>query len=594
MLSAEQIAGLYKERLARLAPRHARMAEVSDVYYGRVELPLPELGKRERAAVPNLCRQGTDQLGRRVASVIPNQTWPAVRPNIESSVERARLRRQVAYGWWEHSKMRKLLRRRGRWYITYASAPVIVRPDQKLRIPRWEPTSPFDLFPSAEALDCITPDDVIVRHTKTLRWVRDNYPDAYVRVHKKQNPSLDDTVTCLEYIGADEIVWVVCGHEQSQNEWGVKPAAETMSVEMTRLPNRAGLCWAVVPEQTSLDAAAGQFDDILGMYATQAAMMALQILAARKALWPEIWHVNPNTMAIPQVIQSPDPTTGTPGKLINGIIDRAQLDPGFQGTQIIDRLEYSQRQTAGLPAELGGSGSQNVRTGRRGSQIMSASIDFTIAEAQDALAEALHDENIRAAEIDKAYFNESKSFYVSTKGAQGKVDYKPSDIWESTEHMVEYPLAGTDLSDLVINGGQRVGMGTMSKRSFMDIDPLVSDAEAEAQRVNFEGIDAAAFSGLQTLVSQPEGPLQLHHVMEIRRRVREGEDWGDVYLEVHRELQEAQSQGAPAGSPEVQTGLATPGQGSEIPSIPGLGPGAADMTALLSQLGVADMATKAR
>jgi len=595
--SPEQIAGLYRDRVARLADRHARMQEVSDVYYGRVELPLPELSKREKAAVPNLCQQGTDQIARRVASVLPNQTWPSARPGIGTSDSKAKLRRQVAYGLWEHSKMRKLLAHRARWYITYASAPAIVRPDPKLRIPRWELHSPFDIFPSQEHIDCFTPSDVIVRHWRTLAWVKENYPEAEMRLAKREKPSPDDVHEVLEFIDGDEVCFCVLARQDATRQYGQPPAPERLSVELTRVPNRAGMCWAVIPERVALDAPAGQFDGILGMYATQAALMALQIIAARKAIWPTTWMVNPNGPAIPHVSQDPDPRTGQPGVLVNGIIDRQQLDPGYQGQATIDHLEQSQRQTAALPAELGGSGSQNVRTGRRGSQIMSASIDFTIAEAQDAFAEALHDENLRAAAIDKAYFNETKNFYVSTKGAKGKVEYKPSDIWGDTvEHIVEYPIAGTDLSDLVINGGQRVGMGTLSKRSFQDIDPLVSDAEAEEQRVKFEAIETAGLTAIQTLAANPDGPMQLPDLARIARKMFvEQKVWYEAVAEVQEEKQAEQAQGAPLGAPETMPGLAMPGQGAEVPAtIPGLGPGGEDITSLLSQLGVADQAVRMR
>ena len=595
--SPEEIAGLFRDRVTRLADRHARMREVSDVYYGRVELPLPELSKREKAAVPNLCQQGTDQMARRAASVLPNQLWPATRPGIGISDERAKLRKQVAYGLWEHSKMRKLLAHRARWYITYASAPVIVRPDDKLRIPRWELHSPFDVFPSQEQIDCYTPDDVIVRHYRTLGWLRDNYPVAAARLAKRDQPSPDDVHECVEYIDSEEVVWCVLARADATSEYGVRPAPDRLSVEMTSVPNRAGMCWAVIPERVSLDAPAGQFDAILGMYATQAALMALQIIAVRKAIWPTTWIVNPNGPAIPNKISDPDPRTGTPGVLVNGILDRQQLDPSFQAQATIDHLEQSQRQTAALPAELGGSGSQNVRTGRRGSQIMSASIDFTIAECQDAFAEALHDENLRAAAIDKAYFNTTKNFYVSTKGARGKVEYTPGDIWgDSVEHIVAYPVAGTDLSDLVINGGQRVGMGTMSKRSFMEIDPLVDDAEAEDQRVKFEALEAAFFTGLQTMANNPDGPWQSPDVARFAKKmIGDDKPWYVAADELQKEKQAEQAQGAPMGAPETMPGLAMPGQGAEVPpAIPGLGPGSEDVTSLLSQLGVADQAVRMR
>jgi hypothetical protein len=602
VLSAEEIAGLYKQRAARLSARHARMREVSDVYYGRTQLPLPELSKNEKAAVPNLCRQGTDQLALRAALVLPNLDWPSLRPGIDIRDQLADTRRRVNYGWWEANNYPRITARRARRLITYASGPVAIRPDESIMKgggPRWETLNPFDVFPSFEHEDCITPTDTIITHVRTADWLKTYAPEAWAKVRKRPEGSADDTYTCLEYITAKEIVWCLCGHQPDQNEmqWGTPPAMESSAALMGRpVPNRAGMNWVVIPEQTCLDAPAGKFDDILGMYAYQAAMMALQILAARKAIWPEMWFVNPNTMATPHIAQSPDPRTGTPGKLVNGIIDRAQLDPGFQGMQTIDHLEYNMRQTAGLPAELGGSGSQNVRTGKRGNQIMSASIDFTIAEVQNAIADSAKEENLRAAAIDKAYFNTSKTMYVSWKST-GKVTYKPSEAFEDDAHCVtRYPIAGTDLSDLVINAGQRVGMGTMSKRSFMDIDPLVDDPDGEQKLVMFEALEAAALTAIQTLAANPDGPMQLPDYERIYRKVfAEDMSLFDAIAAVQEEKQAEQAQGAPMGAPETMPGLAMPGQGAEVPAgIPGLGPGSEDMTALLSQLGVADQAVRMR
>lgn len=590
-MTPEEIASLYRARKERLATRHARMREVSDVYNGRVELPLPELSKFERASVPNLCQQGTDQLARRIASVLPNQIWPALRPGIQKSEDLADKRRQIAYGWLEHSHPRKLFSRRARWFVTYASAPAIVRPDAKLSMPVWEPYSPLDTFPSPGHIDSYTPDDVILRHKRTLGWIKARYPDAAAKVDKPRECTPDEEFEVLEYIGADEIKFCVMGKADPQAVWGGNNEPNT--VEMVSLPNRAGICTAVIPERVSLDAPTGQFDGILGMYATQAALMALSVIATRRAIWPHTWLVNPNTGAHPHIVQQPDAETGTPGIVVNGIIDRQQLDPSFRADQVIDRLEFAQRQTAGLPQELGGTGSENVRTGRRGNQIMSASIDFTIAEAQDALAEALHEENKRAVEIDRAYFPKSKSIYVSTKGVRGKVDYKASEVWEDgAEHIVEYPIAGTDLSDLVINGGQRVGMGTMSKRSFMDIDPLVSDAEAEENRVRMEQVEQGFFVGWQAKLADPAGPWRDEHAAEFAERLARGEKWYQIVKDINKELQEKQAEGAEGA--ETMPGLAPQGAPGEIPSINEPGPSMGNLTQILNQLGSADTALAVR
>lgn len=593
MKQPDEIAALYGQRQERLADRHARMREVSDVYNGRVDLPLPELARNERASVPNLCQQGTDQLARRTASVIPTMIWPALKPGKKVSEDLADKRKQVAYGFWEKSNIRKMLARRARWYITYGSAPAIVRPDPVLKIPKWELHSPFDMFPAATHIDGYTPEDVIVRHKRPLSWIEQHYPDAALVLSKPRNCPKSELFEVLEFIGTEYIQFVALG--KATFDPNGYQTLEANSVELKTVPNRAGICWSVIPERVSLDATVGQFDSILGMYATQAALMALQIIATRRAIYKPVWLSNPNTGAHPEVVQEPDIESGTPGIVVNGIINDLNLDPSFQAQATIDSLEGSMRQTAALPAELGGSGSQNVRTGRRGSQIMSASIDFTIAEAQDALAEALHEENKRAVAIDKAYFNRSKPIYVATKGVRGMVHYKPSEVWEEgAEHIVEYPIAGTDLSDLVINGGQRVGMGTMSKRSFMDIDPLVSDAEAEENKVRMEQVEQGFFVGWQEQMADPNGPWQTEHVADFAARLARGEKWYDVVKDINDELKKKQAEGAQPGSPEAQPGLAPPGAPGSIPTIGEPEPSMGNLTQMLSQLGVADQALSMR
>ena len=595
MRSAQDIAELYHARQSRLAPRHARMRRVSSVYSGDAPLPLPELRADEQAAVPNLVQLGADQLARRTASVLPNVACPPLRPGIKASEEKADKRRLVLHGWWERSKVRKLNRQRAAWFITYSSAPAIVRPDPVSGMPRWELHSPFDVYPSRMRLGDFTPTDVIVRHTHTLAWLTDHYPEAAAAVHRRRDTGPDTGFDVLEYIDADDICFVVLG-QTDRDDYGTTPDPESMAVELVRRPNRARMCWAVIPERPALDAPIGHFDNIIGMYETQAALMALEILAVRRAIWPEPWLENPNNAAQPRIIQHPDRAAGTPGIITNGRLTTVQMDPSFRSVNTMDRLESAQRQTAGMPAELGGVSQSNVRTGRRGGQIMSASIDFTIAEAQDALAEALHAENERAIAIDKGYFDRTKTIYVSGKGMRGKVDYKPSDTFEKgAEHVVSYPIAGTDLSDLVINGGQRVGMGTMSKRSFQEIDPLVDDVDVETQRVAFEAVEAAFMASMQTLASNPEGPWQAPDMARLAKLMfADGLVFYEAVAQLQAEKQAEQAQGAPEGMPETMPGLAQPGQGAEVPVVGEQSPSLQNMTSLLSSLGVTDQALRAR
>jgi hypothetical protein len=592
---AEEIAHLYQSRVDRLGPLHARMVEVRDTYNGDVVIPLPEISKHEQATVANLTQRGLDAIAQRAASVLPDLHYPALRPSIKASVEKATTRRKVNYGWWERTGIRRVMQRRARWFLGYAQAPVIIRPDPKLQIPVWEPFSPLDTFPAPTRLDGIEPDDVIVRHKRTKRWIEERYPEAAGLVRKPKDCPPDAVFDVLEYIDDREIVFVVLG-QADDDQFAATPEKVTMAVEMVRLDNRAGVCWAVVPGRISLDRPVGQFDAILGMYQTQAAITAMEIIALRKTIFPDTWLVNANTGAQPHIVQEPDYELGQPGIVVNGIIDRQQIPPNFAAGQIAARLEGAQRDTAGLPPELGGMSQSNVRTARRGSQVLGASIDFTIAEAQDTFTQSLHAENVRAIEIDKAYFNTSKSFYVSTKGQQGLVEYKPSETFEAkAEHIVSYPLAGTDLSDLVINGGQRVGMGTMSKRSFMKIDPLVDDVDAEEAQIKMEGVDAAFFAAFQEQMATPEAPWQMEQVADFAKRLAGGQVWYEAVAEINRELQEKQAEGAVPGSPEAMPGLAPPGApGAGVPTVGEPSPSMGNLTQLLNQLGSADTAMAMR
>ena len=196
-LSAEEIHSLYTSRKKLLAARFARMNQVASVYDGTLSLPLPAWAKSEidQAAVPNLLEMGTDQTARRVSSVLPNLSWPSLHPGFEAPDQRADMRRQANYGWWERNNFRSQMEQRSRWLIGYASAPVIIRPDRNLIKgggPRWDMVHPYDMFPGPRALGDFTPHNVIVRHKRTLGWLRDRFEIPMARLKLGPKPSPDD------------------------------------------------------------------------------------------------------------------------------------------------------------------------------------------------------------------------------------------------------------------------------------------------------------------------------------------------------------------------------------------------------------------
>ena len=229
----------------------------------------------------------------------------------------------------------------------------------------------------------------------------------------------------------------------------------------------------------------------------------------------------------------------------------------------IDRLERAQRLTAGIPQEFGGESTSNIRTGRRGEAVLSAVVDFTVQEAQRIMARSLQEENRLAIDLCKAYSGGRKrSFYVSTKNAKGAVDYVPNENFDSNDNVVSYSHPGADINNLVIGGGQRVGMGTMSKRSFMAIDPLVEDPEFEHDTVIAEQLEQALLSSVQQQAS--EGVIPAGDLARIMELVKNDQmELAEAVEKVQREAQERQAEVMPAGSPETMPGLAAPGMGAE-------------------------------
>jgi hypothetical protein len=277
-----------------------------------------------------------------------------------------------------------------------------------------------------------------------------------------------------------------------------------------------------------------------------------------------------------------------------GDLREAGQAQGTASGSLIDRLERSMRITSGTPAEFGGESTTNIRTGKRGDAILSAVVDFPVQEAQEILAASLQEENKRAIAISKTYFGEQRrSFYVSRNSKH--VNYVPNKDFETDENNVTYSYAGADANALVVGLGQRIGLGTMSKRSAQEVDPLIADPEREHDRVIQEALEQALLSSVQQQAQAGTiPPADLAKIMQIV--ISDKLPLAEAIEKVNKMAQERQATAAPMGSPETQPGLSAPGMGMEQPGSlppategPTAGPeGAAptpDLQSLLAQLG---------
>tara|TARA_B100001142_G_scaffold65237_1_gene64684 strand:- start:6411 stop:8177 length:1767 start_codon:yes stop_codon:yes gene_type:complete len=563
--TVEEIVAIYGARSQATDLLKSKMRTLRDYYNGDVIVPLPEINADEQSAVANLLAQGLDQTAMRIASTRPDIYCPPSDPSRKRSRDNSQITRKALFGWWEHSRMDLQLAKRARQLIGYSTTVTQLRFNADTGCPEWHLRDPLTAYPATLlGVDDMLPRDCIFAYERPLGWLHNNYPEVGQIFQSDSDAGPDTGIELIEYVGPDETVLIAMRGPVNTGLFAtsVYDSGENVVVELERVENRLGVTPVVCAQRISLDASQGQFDGILGMYQMQARLMALEVIAVQKGVFPDTWLVG-RAGETPQIVNPADGLTGEVGVIRGGELRDMALQPGYMTNPAIDRLERAQRLTAGIPPEFGGESSTNIRTGRRGDSVLSAAVDFPVQEAQRIMARSLQEENKLAIDMSKAYAgNRSKSFYVTTKNAKGPVDYTPNSNFDSTDNVVSYSQAGADINNLVIGGGQRVGMGTMSKMSFMAIDPLVEDPEFEHDSVIAEQLEAALLSSLQQQAAEGAiPPADLARIMDL---VANNElELAEAVERVQREAQERQAKEVEAMSAEAMPGLAQPGMGAE-------------------------------
>jgi hypothetical protein len=584
MKSVEEIVALYKERLDAQGPILNQMREVRQLANGDVIVPLNELDRNTRSSVANLLVQGLDQMSMRVSSTMPSPYFPALREGQDRSMRLARDRKRAMLAIWDGNRMNMKMRRRARHLLAYSNSPVFIKPNFDKRIPEWQLRNPLDTFPAPSVdIDNPVPDNCIFTYGRTYRWLTQNYGDAINGILRVGNPSWDTMFKILEYVCDNEVVTVVLGAEKTLDPMTGAYSMGAPAVELERVINKTGMPLVVVPQRITLDKPHGQFDGLLGMYYTRARLQALTEIAIERGIFPDEYLVA-RQGDNPEIIQIADGKTGQLGVVKGGDIQQLQTNPGYKTDVALDRLERQERLEGAIPAEFGGESGTNIRTGRRGDSVLAATVDFRVQEAQDIFASSMVQEDKIAIAIEKTYWgNSSKSFFIPGMGG-GVKDYTPNKMWETDFHYVSYSAAGSDVNNLIVGLGQRLGTGLMSKESAREADPLISDPELERDRIVAEGIEAALLSSIQAQAADPNGPYQPDDLAYVAEQVQSNKmSLPEAIMAAQKRAQERQAAMAPQGAPETMPGLSSPGMGMEA----GMGgpAGPASLESLLGGLG---------
>lgn len=593
--SFDEITALYHERRRQRAPEFAIAEDVRRQYDGDVVIPLPGLDASERPGVANLLSLGLDQTAMRVNSTSPDMYFSPTRAGKRAEDE-AVDRHKAMLNIHEANNLDIKDGRRARLFIGMATAPMLITPDFRLNIPKYELLDPLRTYPAPTSdYDDMCPCDVIFSFDRPLGWLKKRWPEAMGKLARVRGEmeKPDELFTVLQYVDDEEIVMGVIGKRSDPiyermdgSYWEGEP-----SVEFLRAPNKADQCTVVIPGRTTLGRRHGQFDGMLGMYQQQAMLQALSVIATKKGVFPDEWIIA-RANETPEIVRVANGLKGQIGEIIGADIKVQPTDPSYQTPQMIDRLERYQRVDGGVPAQFGGENPTNVRTGRASDGALSATIDFTVAEAQKVLARSRQYENKLAIAVDKAYWNGPKSFYVSWKGQEVGMEYTPKNLWKTDNHKVKYAHAGVDENGRTIEIGQMLGMELIATPEARRLHPLIEDPDKAGDEVIKESIQKAILAGLQTAASQPGANIA--DFATIMKKVSEQNiDLAEAILQVQQEAQERQaaqdSQGQPTGvdpnSPEAQPGLAAPGQGAEagLASVPGPSQGVANVAELFAR-----------
>lgn len=589
MKTIDHIAALYESRRNDPNEKWRREAVLTralmngEVFTPTLERPGME---NEYANVANTALTHMEGMAKRITSTQPSVRYASLKPGQVAADERARKRQLANLGWWDKNNMKLIDRKRVRYVLGYGMGPVQIGSHEKLGVPKWNLRDPLSAFAApTDFQDNFNPSDCIFAYQRNYAWIKSNYPDKafdvsveWARANNRDECRDDQMFEVLEYIDAEERVIVILGRPAYNKN--VPTPGKSCLVELDRTTNRLGLCPVVNPHLINIDRLKSSYVGNFGMYIMRNKLAALEYEFAEKTVWPDTYLVEPPGSHQGEIVDLANGRDGIIGHVKGGQLLPLNTQMNFAGTQMMDRLEREERVATATPAEWGGESASNIRTGERGRQIVQAATDYTIQEIQEIFVMAKEQENRIAVKVDKTYHNTKKSFYVGWEGFKTKhVDYTPSEIWETDENHVFYAASGSDMNSLVISGGQRIAQQTMSRESFMALDPLIEDSEVERDRIQSEALHQAGFMSLM----QP-GALDPVGMAEVARDIKTNRmEWYEAVEALQKRRQEAQ---ATSGEPGTPTGPVDP---NSPEAQPGIAPEAA--SGISAPQGVEDLAS---
>lgn len=549
-----------------------KMRDILMRYEGDYVIPMVDVENEPRMPqlTPALVGEAIDQVAMRATSVTPRIVCPPLDPRKDTGVRSrqfATMRGQIITATLERSRWNLGRRRYYRHLSAYHTASMCVAPDMINSMPRLEVRDPLSTFvepTSNESL--LDPNYVAFVNRHSGQHIRDRYPKARAEnggpITDRHTNELWDVV---EWYDRDEIVYGLIGpcEDYGSHVNTQRLAYGSPSMELVRLPNRAGMVPAVVPHNVSLGRISSRIGAMLGNTDLQAKLMALNIIAQEKAIFPDVYVLGRQGLE-PQLTSGEwkDGRTGD----INMVMDAEAIGvlrttPDPTTGQTIDRLERNFRTSTGLVPQLGGETYGALRTGRGIDALAGMALDPRVQELHE-VTEAYQSSMHKAILATYKGYWGSKSYSMYTGQANSRllVEFTPDVHIESLENSVSYLVAGADAVQLTQILGSLYGAKAISRRSFRDGHPYIANADLEDAAVREEELEEALMqSVIQQVVGGQLPPIVLTMVRDV---LANGKDIFEAMKVVDEKLRERQStppEAVPEGmvaAPEQMPGLA--------------------------------------
>lgn len=574
------------------SPVLRKMEEIRDSYEADVVIPMPDVGDEPDMPnlTPSLITDVVDGLSMKAASVRPTVYSPSLDPYKETGVRSkayATDRRRILSATYHQNGWALLRRRYIRHLNAYDTASIFIEPDFASGMPKIRVRDPLQTYPEERALETMEAPEYVSFITRySGDYLRARFPMVRSEVGGPISP-VDTTELwdVFEWVDTQQIRFGLLGPVQQDGNhinrnyaWHGGPWMPLTDP----MVNKAEMCLAITPGAVTLHRIGNRLNALLENAKWQSKLLALDILAQEKAIFPDMYVLGTRGSA-PRLMDG-QWHDGREGE-INIVTDAERIGtlsqmPDVRTSQMIDRLERNFRVSSGLSPMFGGeTPGAALRTGRALSQMADYAVDPRIQEIHEIDETWMPKVNEAIFKCYKGWWPDKKyTMFSGWSGDRGQVEFVPQQHIETTDNTVTYAIPGADIVQITQVLGSMLGSETISADTFQRHHPWIEDPHAEQTRITDEKLEKGAINGLLQQVVSGQMPMAVF--ARIREKMKDGTmDVFSATVAVDEEIRAEQAAAQEAAmqeqmamqaqmSPQAQMGLAAGPQAAAPGALP--------------------------